>query len=48
MEMMICSWYRSEYRYLKLVGATMRRGGVKKTGKDESIGVVIHICMETT
>jgi hypothetical protein len=26
----------------------VEKGGVKRTGRDELFGVVIHICMETT
>jgi hypothetical protein len=45
----MCSLYRNEYRNLKLVRATMGRAiGVKRTARDEPIGVLIHICMEIT
>jgi hypothetical protein len=46
----MCSLYRNEYKNLKIVKVTMGRGqrGVKRTGRDEPIGVVMHIHMETT
>jgi hypothetical protein len=37
------SLYRNEYRNLKLTGATMGKGSVKRTGRYEPIRVVIHI-----
>jgi hypothetical protein len=42
---------RNEHRNnLKLARATMGRGQgrVKRTRRDESIGVIIHICIKTT
>jgi hypothetical protein len=41
----MCSLYRNEYRNLKLAGATMGRGlgRSERIGRDEPIGVVIHI-----
>jgi Ca2+/Na+ antiporter len=46
----MCSLYRNEYRNLKLAGSTMGRGleRSKRTDRDVPVGVVIHICMETT
>jgi hypothetical protein len=47
---LLCSLYRNEYRNLKLARATIGRGlgRSKRTRRDESVGVVIHTCMETT
>jgi hypothetical protein len=43
----MCSLYRSEYNNLKLAEATMGRGVVvKRSGRDEPVWVVIHICMK--
>jgi hypothetical protein len=41
---------RNKCRNFKLAGATIRRdyGGVKKAGRGESVGAVIHVYMETT
>jgi hypothetical protein len=41
---------QEKYINHKLVGATLGRGlrGVKRTSRDEPIGIVMHICMETT
>jgi hypothetical protein len=39
--------YTNEYGTLKLAGATMGRVLGKRT-RDEPVGIVIHICMETT
>jgi hypothetical protein len=45
----MCSLYRSKYSNLKLAEATMGRrlGVVKRSGRDETIWVEIHICMGT-
>jgi hypothetical protein len=45
----MCSLYRNEYRNLKLAGPPCEgdQGRVKRTDRDEPIGVVICICMET-
>jgi hypothetical protein len=46
----MCSLYRNEYSDLKLAEATMGRGlgVVKRSGRDEPMWIVIHMCMETT
>jgi hypothetical protein len=46
----MCSWYRNQYRNLNWPGLSGEGDvrGVKRIGRDEPIGVVIHICMETT
>jgi hypothetical protein len=45
----MCSLYRNKYYNLKLAEATMGRGlEVKRSGRDEPIWVVIHMCMEIT
>jgi hypothetical protein len=43
-------WLKNEYSDLKLAEATMGRGtGIaKRSGRDESVWVAIHKCMETT
>jgi hypothetical protein len=45
----MCSLYRNEYRNLKLAKQPWEKdqGGVKRTGRDGQIVVVIPICMET-
>jgi hypothetical protein len=49
---LVFSLYRHEYRNFKLAGATMgsKRGRSEEdwTGRCESIGAVIDICMGTT
>jgi hypothetical protein len=42
--------YRNKCRYFKLARATMGEGpgGVKRTGRAQSTGAVIHKCMGTT
>jgi hypothetical protein len=47
---LMCSLYRHECRNLKLAGATVGRGlgRSEEESRNEPIGVVIHICMETS
>jgi hypothetical protein len=46
----MCSLYRSEYSNLKLAEATIRSrlGSRKRSGRDEPMWVVMHMCIETT
>jgi hypothetical protein len=46
----MCSLQRSEYSNLKLAEATMGRDQevVKRSGRDEPVWVIIHMCMEAT